>query len=101
MAQRTRAAGCILLVLFGAPLFSQSTGEWKVPSPHIVRFISVDKSVSWKCSIEAGPADLQYCWPEARKRFVAGDRTKPRNVQPRILSASTKPIACLLYDLLI
>jgi non-heme chloroperoxidase len=45
MAQRTRAVGCILLALVGTPLLSQSTTAWKDLSPHIARFISVDKSV--------------------------------------------------------
>jgi non-heme chloroperoxidase len=45
MAQRNRLAGYILPVLLVTPLFAQSTDGWKDPSPHITRFISVDKSV--------------------------------------------------------
>jgi non-heme chloroperoxidase len=46
MAQRIRVLGCILLMLLTTPLVSQSTAAWKDPSPHIVRFISVDKGVN-------------------------------------------------------
>jgi non-heme chloroperoxidase len=38
-------AGSILLVLLVSPLCSQSSGAWKDPSPHITRFVSVDKNV--------------------------------------------------------
>src|SRR5271156_4468000 len=46
MIKLRKLAGYFLLVLFGSPLFSQSPSAWKDPSPHITRFISVDKNVS-------------------------------------------------------
>jgi non-heme chloroperoxidase len=45
MAQLNRLAGSMMLVLLGAPLFSQSASPWKDPSPHVTRFVSVDKGV--------------------------------------------------------
>jgi pimeloyl-ACP methyl ester carboxylesterase len=45
MALLGRSASCILLVLLGTPLFSQSASAWKDPAPHKSRFISVDEGV--------------------------------------------------------
>jgi non-heme chloroperoxidase len=38
-------AGCILFVLLGAPLYSQSSAAWKDPSPHTPRFVTVENGV--------------------------------------------------------
>lgn len=38
-------AGSILLTLLVTPVHSQSTSAWKDPSPHITRFVTVDKDV--------------------------------------------------------
>jgi non-heme chloroperoxidase len=38
-------AGSMLLAFLVAPLYSQSSAAWKDPSPHITRFVSVDKDV--------------------------------------------------------
>jgi pimeloyl-ACP methyl ester carboxylesterase len=40
-----RVAAHILLLLVNAPLFSQSTNDWKDRSPHITRFVSVENTV--------------------------------------------------------
>jgi non-heme chloroperoxidase len=45
MPRFTLLAGSILFVLLVPPLYSQSSGAWKDPSPHITRFVSVDKNV--------------------------------------------------------
>ena len=45
MAQLNRLVGSIMLALLGTPLFSQSASTWKDPSPHVTRFITVDKGV--------------------------------------------------------
>src|SRR5579863_1360958 len=45
MAQLNRLVGSIMLVLLGPPLFSQSASTWKDPSPHVTRFITIDKGV--------------------------------------------------------
>lgn len=45
MVQLNRLASLIMLVLLGTPLFSQNAGTWKDPSPHVTRFITVDKGV--------------------------------------------------------
>ncbi len=39
----SRLAGSILLAFLAAPLHSQSSAAWKDPSPHITRFVGVDK----------------------------------------------------------
>jgi non-heme chloroperoxidase len=45
MARYDLLVGSILLVLLVAPLFSQGSAVWKDPSPHITRFVSVDRDV--------------------------------------------------------
>jgi non-heme chloroperoxidase len=45
MAQYNLLIGFILLVLLVAPVYSQGSAVWKDPSPHITRFVSVDKDV--------------------------------------------------------
>jgi non-heme chloroperoxidase len=45
MIQLRRLAGYLLLVLLAAPVLSQGTPAWKDPSPHITRFIEVDRNV--------------------------------------------------------
>jgi non-heme chloroperoxidase len=37
--------GSVLLILLVTPVRSQSTSAWKDPSPHITRFVTVDKDV--------------------------------------------------------
>src|SRR3984957_8306189 len=38
-------AGSVLLALVTVPLHSQSLTAWKDPSPHVTRFVAVDKDV--------------------------------------------------------
>ena len=45
MARYNLLVGFILLVLLVAPVYSQGSAVWKDPSPHITRFVSVDKDV--------------------------------------------------------
>lgn len=45
MLRYSQLAGSILLVSLIAPLYSQSSAAWKDPSPHMTRFVSVDKNV--------------------------------------------------------
>jgi len=40
-----RRAGSMLLLLLVGPLYSQQPAAWKDPSPHIQRFVTVDKGV--------------------------------------------------------
>lgn len=44
MALYQRFFGCLFIALVASPVFSQSS-EWKDPSPHHVRFVTVDKDV--------------------------------------------------------
>ena len=41
----SQRAGSMLLVLFAVPLYSQQPTAWKDPTPHITRFVTVDKNV--------------------------------------------------------
>jgi len=41
----SRRAGSILLVSLAIPVYSQQPAVWKDPSPHITRFVAVDKNV--------------------------------------------------------
>ena len=41
----SQRAGSMLLVLLAVPLYSQQPTAWKDPSPHITRFVTVDKNV--------------------------------------------------------
>lgn len=45
MPRCSRLAGSVLLPFLSAPLYSQRSAVWKDPSPHIVRFVTVDKDV--------------------------------------------------------
>ena len=45
MARCTLLHSVILVVLFVAPLYSQSSSVWKDPSPHVARFVTVDTDV--------------------------------------------------------
>jgi pimeloyl-ACP methyl ester carboxylesterase len=45
MARYNLLVGFILLVLLLAPVYSQGSAVWKDPSPHITRFVSVEKDV--------------------------------------------------------
>jgi pimeloyl-ACP methyl ester carboxylesterase len=45
MARYNLLVGFILLVLLVAPVYSQGSAVWKDPSPHITRFVSVEKDV--------------------------------------------------------
>jgi len=38
-------ARAILFALLVAPLYAQSSAAWKDPSPHVIRFVSVDKNI--------------------------------------------------------
>jgi non-heme chloroperoxidase len=38
-------AGSVLLAFLAVPVHSQSLAEWKDPSPHTTRFVTVDKDV--------------------------------------------------------
>ena len=37
--------GSVLFALLAVPLYSQSASAWNDPSPHVTRFVSVDKDV--------------------------------------------------------
>jgi non-heme chloroperoxidase len=45
MHQRYRLGRCVLLAFLAATLSAQSLTVWKDPSPHIARFVTVDKGV--------------------------------------------------------
>jgi pimeloyl-ACP methyl ester carboxylesterase len=45
MSYRSCLAGSVLLALLAVPLHLQSLVVWKDPSPHITRFVTVDKDV--------------------------------------------------------
>jgi non-heme chloroperoxidase len=45
MARCSLLRSAILLVLFAAPLYSQSPSVWKDSSPHLARFVTVDTDV--------------------------------------------------------
>jgi hypothetical protein len=45
MSHCSRLAGSVLLAFLLAPPYSPSSAVWKGPSPHIVRFVTVDNDV--------------------------------------------------------
>jgi non-heme chloroperoxidase len=45
MPRCSRLAGSMLLAFLAASLYSQSSAAWKDPSPHITRFVTVDKNI--------------------------------------------------------
>jgi hypothetical protein len=45
MSHLNRLVGCLLLAFIAVPLHPQSLAAWKDRSPHITRFVTVDKDV--------------------------------------------------------
>jgi pimeloyl-ACP methyl ester carboxylesterase len=77
----SRRAVSILLVSLVVPLYSQEPAAWKDPSPHITRFVSVDKNVrlevlDWGGSgmplvLLAGGGDTAHVFDEFAPKLTA------------------------------
>ncbi len=75
-------AGSILLVSTVAPLYSQDSLAWKDPSPHVTRFVNVDKNVrlevlDWGGSgspivLLAGGGDTAHVFDDFAPKLTAG-----------------------------
>jgi non-heme chloroperoxidase len=77
----SRRAGSMLLVSLAIPLYSQQPAVWKDPSPHITRFVTVDKNVrlevlDWGGSgrplvLLAGGGDTSHVFDEFAPKLTA------------------------------
>jgi non-heme chloroperoxidase len=81
MLRRSQLVGSILLISLVAPLYSQKSAACKDPSPHITRFVNVDKNVrlevlDWGSSgrpivLLAGGGDTAHVFDEFAPKLSA------------------------------
>ena len=50
MPQHSRLASFVVGAFCVGHLYAQGLSQWKDPSTHSTRFVTVDKNVQWRCS---------------------------------------------------